>query len=126
MNVFNSLENMTELKGKNRTFIYFLATLTFVTLPMNQILSPILELVLGPSPPILPEPKLDIYPLFGPMAMCFFSKTHAPFTIVLNKNANTARTFDNGSLVLISKQIVNFRHKCPLITLLTFVPFYSL
>ena len=83
--------------------ICFSDTLTFVTLPMNQFLSPILDFIFGPSPPILPQPKLDIYPLFGPMAMCFFSKTHAPFTIVLNKNkqqaVSTGRTFDNGMFI---------------------------
>ena len=82
--------------------ICFSDTLTFVTLPMNQFLSPILDFIFGPSPPILPQPKLDIYPLFGPMAMCFFSKTHAPFTIVLNKYINEPRTLDDGRSILLS------------------------
>ena len=83
------------------TFI-FSETMTFFTQPMNQFLSPITEFIFGPSPPILPQPKLDIYPLFGPMAMCFFSKTHAPFTIVLNKYINEPRTLDDGKSFLLS------------------------
>ena len=91
----------------------FSDTLTFLTLPMNQFLSPILDFIFGPSPPILPQPKLDIYPLFGPMAMCFFSKTHAPFTIVLNKmiELNEPRTLDDGrySITLIIYPILTLK-----------------
>ena len=74
--------------------------MTFFTEPINQFISPITEFIFGPSPPILPQPKLDIYPLFGPMAMCFFSKTHAPFTIVLNKKHDEPRTVDDGTFNL--------------------------
>ena len=75
---------------------------------MEQFLRPITEFIFGPSLPILPQSKLDIYPLFGPMAMCFFSKTHAPFTIVLNEFANQPRTIDDGmsNLYFINKYVL--------------------
>ena len=71
----------------------FTETFTYVTLPLNQLQAPLLELIFGPSPPLIAQPELKTYPLFGPMALCFISKTHAPFTVVLNKQA---RTFDTG------------------------------
>ena len=74
--------------------------MTFFTRPIDQFLFPVIEFIFGPSTPILPQPKLDIYPLFGPMAMCFFSKTHAPFTIVLNKKHDEPRTLDDGTFNL--------------------------
>ena len=74
----------------------FTETFTYVTLPLNQLQAPLLELIFGPSPPLIAKPELKTYPLFGPMALCFFSKTHAPFTVVLNKQA---RTFDMGRVI---------------------------
>ena len=80
---------------------------------MLAILSPITNFILGPSPAPEPITELAIYPLFGPITTCFFSKTHAPFTVVLNAmeiksmiirvgllneilDENTARLLDNG------------------------------
>ena len=77
-------------------------TITFITDPILTLVSPILDFIFGPSPPSMSGPKLEIYPLFGPAAICFFSRTHAPFTIVLNKDVNSGRTLDNG------KGIINF------------------
>ena len=54
--------------------------------PITDLFSPVMELVTGPSRSSSSSiPKLKIYPMFGPLTTCFFSNTHAPFTIVLNE-----------------------------------------
>ena len=52
--------------------------------PITDLFSPFMDLVYGPARMAVTSPKLKIYPMFGPLTTCFFSKTHAPFTIVLN------------------------------------------
>ena len=53
--------------------------------PITDIVSPIMNIVYGPSRSTNSVPQLKIYPMFGPLTTCFFSRTHAPFTIVLNE-----------------------------------------
>ena len=54
--------------------------------PITDIASPIMDLVYGPSRSgVNSVPQLKIYPMFGPLTTCFFSRTHAPFTIVMNE-----------------------------------------
>jgi hypothetical protein len=67
-----------------------------VTSPILALASPIIDFVFGPSPPSMLDSELSIYPLFGPAAICFFSKTHAPFTVVLNEKANSGRSNYDG------------------------------
>ena len=52
-----------------------------------SLATPLTDLIFGPS--VSSPSKFGIYPLFGPMIPCFFSKTHAPFTIVLNRNVQS-------------------------------------
>ena len=66
-----------------------------MTSPILAIVSPVLDFVFGPSPPPMIQSEMSIYPLFGPAAMCFFSKTHAPFTVVLNEITSSGRTFES-------------------------------
>ena len=50
------------------------------------MISPVTDLVFGPSRSTEQTyQKLKTYPMFGPLTTCFFSRTHAPFTIVLNE-----------------------------------------
>ena len=58
-----------------------------LTSPILRIASPITDVILGPSVSSLP--KLKMYPIFGPITTCFFSKTHPPFTITMNEYEKT-------------------------------------
>ena len=52
------------------------------------MISPVTNYVFGPSrstDQAETYQKLKTYPMFGPLTTCFFSRTHAPFTIVLNE-----------------------------------------
>ena len=54
--------------------------------PYIEIISPITDLAFGPSRSSESTyQKIKTYPMFGPLTTCFFSRTHAPFTIVLNE-----------------------------------------
>ena len=84
-----------------------LDTFTFLTSPMTQFFTPIFDVVFGPSPQDVLPNKMEIYPLFGPLTTCFFSQTHAPFTIVLNKGPDTSSSETVITQTIITEDIIN-------------------
>ena len=61
------------------------------------MISPITDLVFGPSRSTEPTyTKLKTYPMFGPLTTCFFSRTHAPFTIVLNEYDRVGLNYEDS------------------------------
>ena len=84
------------------------ATFTFISAPLTQPLTPIFDLVFGPSPSSVLPNKMLIYPLFGPLTTCFFSRTHAPFTIVLNKDVDSSSSSETIiTETIITEDIIN-------------------
>ena len=72
-------------KNRENFDIYFSVTISAVLRPYIEILSPITDLAFGPSRSSESTyQKIITTPMFGPLTTCFFSRTHAPFTIVLN------------------------------------------
>ena len=85
-NFLNTKNNAYKLNKNTENFdIYFSVTISAVLRPYIEILSPITDLAFGPSRSSESTyQKIITTPMFGPLTTCFFSRTHAPFTIVLN------------------------------------------
>ena len=99
--------NFSHFWDRPKLCFYISDTISFLTAPITQLFTPITDFVLGPSPSSVVPNKLEIYPLFGPLTTCFFSKMHAPFTIVLNKGPGTSSSETIYTQTIIPDNIIN-------------------